>query len=297
MPPAPVLLVGCGRWGRNILRDLISLGRPAIVVDPSAEARAAAAPLARATHADLDIHEDVCCVIVATPATLHLGVVERTARWQRPIFVEKPLATRIEDAERALELAGDRLFVMDKWRYHPGVEALGALARSGELGPVRAVRTWRLGRNHAHEDVDPIWTLLPHDLSILREILDYLPSAVSAVAEYCHGGAAGMAARLGSDPPCSVEVSGHRSEHRRRIEVAFSDAVAVLDGERDTMVEIRSGGDRRTVDVAADPPLKRELDAFVGYLDGGVPPRSSGSEGVESVRRIAELRRLAGLDD
>src|SRR5215831_2161391 len=125
MQSAPVLLVGCGRWGRNILRDLVSLGRPAIVVDPSAEARQAAAPMARATHADLDIEEDVCCVIVATPATRHIGVIERAARWQRPIFVEKPLATRIEDAERALELAGDRLFVMDKWRYHPGVEALG----------------------------------------------------------------------------------------------------------------------------------------------------------------------------
>jgi predicted dehydrogenase len=297
MPPAPVLLVGCGRWGRNILRDLVSLGRPAIVVDPSAEARQAAAPIARATHADLDVDEDVCCVIVATPATRHSGVIERAARWQRPIFVEKPLATRIEDAERALELAGDRLFVMDKWRYHPGVEALGALARSGELGAVRAVRTWRLGRNYAHEDVDPIWTLLPHDLSILREILGYLPSAVSAVAERADGRVSGIAANLGGDPRCTVEASGHRSEHRRRIEVAFGDAVAVLDGERDTVVEIRSGGDRRTIDVPGHPPLERELDAFLGYLDGGTPPKSSGSDGVESVRRITELRRLAGLDD
>lgn len=297
MPPAPVLLVGCGRWGRNILRDLVSLGRPAIVVDPSAEAREAAASMARATHADLDIDEDICCVMVATPASGHVGVVERAARWRRPIFVEKPLATRIEDAERALELTGDRLFVMDKWRYHPGIEALGALARSCKLGPVRAIHTWRLGRNHAHEDVDPIWTLLPHDLSILREILGYLPSAVSAVAERADGRVSGMAARLGGDPPCSVEVSGHRSEHRRRIEVAFGDAVAVLDGERDRMVEIRSGGEVHNIDVAGDPPLKRELDAFLNYLDGGAPPKSSGSDGVESVRRIAELRLLAGIDD
>lgn len=297
MPSAPVLLVGCGRWGRNILRDLVALGRPAIVVDPSAEARAAAAPMARVTHPDLEIDEQVSGVIVATPASGHIATIERVAQWRQPIFVEKPLATRTEDAERALALVGDRLFVMDKWRYHPGIEALGALARSGELGPVRAIRTWRLGQGHAHEDVDPIWTLLPHDLSILREILGYLPSAVSAVAERVDGRVWGMAARLGGDPPCTAEVSAHRAEHRRRIEVAFGGAVAVLDGERDATVEIRSDRDRRTLDVAGDPPLTRELAAFVNYLDGGAPPKSAGRDGVESVRRIAELRRLAGIDD
>lgn len=297
MHSAPLLLVGCGRWGRNILRDLVSLGHTVIVVDPSPEARAAAAPMARATHPNLDIEEHVSGVIVATPASGHIATIEHVARWQRPIFVEKPLATRIEDAERALELVGDHLFVMDKWRYHPGIEALGALARSGELGPVRAIRTWRLGRDHEHEDVDPIWTLLPHDLSILREVLGYLPSAVDAVAECADGRVWGMAARLGSGPMCTSEVSAHRAERRRRIEVAFDGAVAILDGERDTMVEIRSGGDRRTLSVADDPPLRRELDAFIKYLDGGAPPKSSGPEGVESVRRIAELRRLAGIDD
>jgi predicted dehydrogenase len=297
MRSAPLLLVGCGRWGHNILRDLVSLGHTVIVVDPSPEARAAAASMARVTRPNIDIDEHVSGIIVATPASLHIASIERVARWRQPIFVEKPLATRIEDAEHALELAGDHLFVMDKWRYHPGIEALGELARNGELGPVRAIRTWRLGRHHGHEDVDPIWTLLPHDLSILREVLGYLPSAVDAVAERADGRVWGMAARLGSGPICTSEVSAHRVEHRRRIEVAFDGAVAIFDGERDTIVEIRSGDDRRTLSVTGDPPLRRELDAFVKYLDGGAPPKSSGHDGVDSVRRIAELRRLAGIDD
>jgi predicted dehydrogenase len=296
MHSAPLLLVGCGRWGRNILRDLVSLGRPVIVVDPSAEARAAAAPMARATHPTLDFDERVSGVIVATPASGHIATIEHVARWRQPIFVEKPLATRIEDAERALELVGDRLSVMDKWRYHPGIEALGALARSGELGRVRAIRTWRLGRNHGHEDVDPIWTLLPHDLSILREVLGYLPAAVSAVAERADGRVWGIAARLGADPMCTAEVSAHRTEHRRRIEVEFGGALAVLHGSLDIAIEIRSDAGMRTIGVGDEPPLRRELAAFLNHLDGGPPPRSSGRDGAEAVRRICELRRLAGLD-
>jgi predicted dehydrogenase len=296
MALSPVLLVGCGRWGRNILRDLAIIGQPTIVVDPSPEALDAAAPLARATRGRLDIHEHVAGVIIATPAMDHVTMIEQVAQLQVPIFVEKPLATRIEHAERAVALTGNRLFVMDKWRYHPGIEALGALARSGELGPVRAIRTWRLGWGHSHEDADPIWTLLPHDLSIVREILGVVPPAVNAMAERGTDRVWGMTARLGPDPMCVLEVSARRPEYRRRIEVVFDTAIAVLDGARHTLIEIRSDDGQRTISVGDEPPLRRELEAFVSYLDGGSPPKSSGRDGVEVVRRISELRRLAGLD-
>ena len=296
MPTPPVLLVGCSRWGRNILRDLATIGRPTVVVDTSMEALAAAAPLALATSRTVDIRERVVGVIIATPAADHLATVEQVAPLDVPIFVEKPLATRTEDAERAVALTGDRLFVMEKWRYHPGIEALGALARSGELGPVRAIRTWRLGWGHSHGDPDPIWTLLPHDLSIVREVLGFLPPAIDAIAERGVDRVWGMTARLGPDPMCVLEASGRLPEHRRRVEVAFDAAVAVLDGGRDTAIEIHSDGGLRTIDVGDEPPLRRELKAFLGHLDGGPPPKSSGRDGAAVVRRICELRRLAGLD-
>jgi predicted dehydrogenase len=296
MAPEPVLLLGCGRWGRNILRDLVSLGRRVIVVDTSEEACAQATPLAQATHRDLDFGERFAGVIVATPASHHAAAIERVAPWKAAIFVEKPLATSVADAERARSLAGDRLFVMDKWRYHPGVEALAKLAASGEFGPVRALHTWRLGTGHAHEDVDPIWTLLPHDLAIVREILGCLPAAAGAVAERIDGRLSGITARLGADPTCLLEISAGRVEHRRRVEVHFAGAVGILDRARDTAIDIRSEKGVRTIAVGNEPPLRRELEAFLGYLDGGAPPKSSASDGVEIVRRIAELRTLAELD-
>ena len=159
----PVLLVGCGRWGRNILRDLAGIGLPTIVVDPSAEALAAAASSPSATYETLDVDERIAGVIVATPATNHVSTIEQVARWGVPIFVEKPLAVSTEEAELAAAVAGDRLFVMDKWRYHPGVEALGALAKAVSSGRFAPLRTWRLGWSEARREVDPIWTLLSHD--------------------------------------------------------------------------------------------------------------------------------------
>jgi predicted dehydrogenase len=266
------------------------------VVDPSTEARAAAASQAVATYATPDIREQVAGVIVATPATDHIATVRRIAALQVPIFVEKPLATSVDAAERAVALAGERLFVMEKWRYHPAVEMLGAIAHAGTFGRVNAIRTWRLGWGHSQTDVDPIWTLLPHDLSIVREIIGFLPLALSATPERMGGHVWGLTANLGP-PMTAMEVSARRPEHRRRIEVVFDTAVAVFDAARETLIEIRSDNGCKTVDVGDEPPLRRQLKVFLDHLEGGPPPKSSGRDGVEVVRRIRDVRRAAALDE
>jgi predicted dehydrogenase len=131
-------------------------------------------------HAALAIPDPVDGFIVATPTSTHAVVIEDLLGSGRPIFVEKPLADSADAARRLVAVAGERIFVMDKWRYHPGVEALRDHARSGALGEIRAVRTWRVGWGTSHRDVDPVWTLLPHDLAIAHEILGVLPNAHSA---------------------------------------------------------------------------------------------------------------------
>src|SRR5262245_50179905 len=111
-------LVGCGRWGRNILRDLRSCGAEVLVATPSAADRAAAlASGAASVCVDLSELPAVDGYVVATPSVTHAEVVERLLSAGRPIFVEKPMTTTAESAARLVRLGGDRLFVMHKWRY------------------------------------------------------------------------------------------------------------------------------------------------------------------------------------
>ena len=292
---ARVGLAGCGSWGRYILRDLLSLGCRVSVVARSPES------MARAEGADTIVGSvrelpEVDGIVIATPTTTHATVIEHALERGVPVFVEKPLTNNPAAADQLAAAAGERLFVMDKWRYHPGVELLRDLARDGSLGAVRGLLTTRIGWGNPHDDVDAAWVLAPHDLSIALEVLGELPGARAAVADLSGDDVQGLVGLLGERPWHRLEISVRSPERRREVQLVCEQGVALLaDGYSEHVLVHRDGADepeRREID--AELPLLRELRAFVEHLQGGPPPRSSAAEGALVVQRIAELRGLAG---
>jgi len=292
---ARVGLAGCGSWGRYILRDLLSLGCSVSVVARSPES------MARAEGADTIVGSvrelpEVDGIVIATPTTTHPTVIEQALERGMPVFVEKPLTNDPAAADRLAAAAGERLFVMDKWRYHPGVELLRDLARDGSLGAVRGLFTTRIGWGNPHDDVDAAWVLAPHDLSIALEILGELPGARAAVADLSGDDVQGLVGLLGERPWHRLEISVRSPERRREVQLVCEQGVALLaDGYSEHVLVHRDGADEpERREIAAELPLLRELRAFVEHLQGGPPPRSSAAEGALVVQRIAELRALAG---
>jgi predicted dehydrogenase len=299
-------LIGCGRWGRLILRDLLALGAEVHVVVPSAANRQEAIELgaARAVEAIDDLGASVEGFVVASPTSAHAAVMDRLLPTGRPMFVEKPMTNDLSAARRLVAAAADRIFVMDKWRYHPGVEALAAAAKSGELGEILAIRSYRLGWGPPHTDVDALWILLPHDLAIALEVLGHLPAPASALAPVPGRAASDFIAILRDrpeGPQVTIEIATSHPVTRRAVAVVGSRKTAQLADsydERITIADRAPGGvfgaphDRP---AAGDPPLRRELHAFLDHLRGGPPPRSSAADGLLIVERIAALRQLAAL--
>jgi predicted dehydrogenase len=298
-------LVGHGAWGRHILRDLVALDASVIVVTRD-ETRRRAALEAGARDVVWHIEElpaELRGIVVASPTNTHGEVTEALLPREVPIFVEKPLTNDASAAWRLAQLAPDRIFVMHKWRYHPGVELLGEIARSAELGPVVGLRTTRVGWGNPHPDVDGVWILAPHELSIALEILGAVPEPRSAVAETPAGAMTGLVGLLGDDPWLALEVSVTSPVRRREVRLICRDGVATLADPYADHVLLTTGEpngattpheERRP--ISTEFPLLRELRTFLEHLEGGPPPRSSAEEGAAEVAIVERLRELAVLE-
>jgi predicted dehydrogenase len=286
--------VGCGAWGKLILRDLVALGAEVTVVARS-QATIDRAQEGGAHRIVGDIHEatDVSGVIVAVPTSSHAKVLTESLAMGVPVFVEKPLTNSIDDA---MAFTGRTdVFVMDKWRYHPGIETIREMSTDGRYGRLRLLRTTRHGTHNPHMDVDAIWILAPHDLAIVLEITGDIPKPLAAIAN-SDGTDASLVGLL--DGHVVVDVSSKSNEHRRQVVAEFDEAVVTLSDGYANALEVRHKRPPaipERIDLPPLMPLELELRAFLEHLIGGPPPRSSADEGILGVQRIAELRQLAGL--
>ena len=296
-------LFGCGLWGRNILRDLVALNCRVVVVDPVAECRRIATEMGATLVLDDGAQlPDVEGIVIATPASTHVSLLEENLHRGVPVFCEKPLTTDPAPLERLSTKANDQLFEMHIWRYHPGVEKLAELARDNTLGRVEWLKSTRTNWTSPRKDVDPVWTLMPHDLSITLEILGHLPPPLSAIAEKVDGQPVGMIGTLQDTTHVVLEVSTRYEEKRREIRMHCTNGVAVLSHDRATHINVYSNDPLAsdtvspdTIPISIEPPLLRELRTFINYLDGGPPPRSSMADSTAVISTLSQLRQLAGM--
>jgi predicted dehydrogenase len=280
-------LIGCGRWGANILRDLRTLDCTVHVVARSMESlKRADKGRAQYVYPKIASLPPMDGLVVATPTSTHKDVVLEAARLQTcPIFVEKPLAASLADANAIREKAWERVFIMDKWRYHPGVELIRDAVRNKRYGRLIGLKTLRAQNGNPHPDIPAAWTYLPHDFAVVREILGQYPSIRHAVSD--QGG--NLVTIISGDKPWVViEFSSRYFDKRREIRAYFELATVVLPSEKATSVEVMAcdAPTAQVIPFSDEMPLFRELQEFVKYLNGGHEPKSNCADGVDAVGLI-----------
>jgi predicted dehydrogenase len=286
-------LVGCGAWGANILRDLILLGCAVQVadIDPCARDKASKAG-AVATYPDSAALPECDGYVVAVPIPELAVESARLLARGGPIFSEKTLCRSLDDYEVLAALGGsERLFVMHKWHYHPGIEALRWIARSGQIGPLEELSTTRHAWVKDFHGGDVFWTQAVHDLTIVKHILGHIPSDVRTVSvtEDDEGLPVSLVATLGSTPTVNLSVSGRHSDEVSGVSIRGSRGTAELGDALDDHISVTTGKREEKVPIDTTYPLYLELKEFVEYLDGGPRPRCD----LESAREVTEaLLRL-----
>ena len=184
-----VALIGCGRWGRNIARSLSRLGALGLIIDPAGDALAPlAAELGVAVLPDIDAalaNPDILAVAIAVPAADHARVASQALSAGKHVFVEKPLALELSDAESLAaqaNAAGLTLMVGHLLQYHPAFVRLLELVRSGEIGELRHVTSNRLNPGAVRTEENALWSMAPHDFSMILALAGSEPEAVEAMA-------------------------------------------------------------------------------------------------------------------
>jgi predicted dehydrogenase len=182
-------VVGCGYWGPKLARIFYELpGATLTMVADLREERLADIkqryPEVATTSNFQDLlGADVDAIVVATPVNSHYRLAKSALLAGKHVLVEKPLTLRSDHARELSEIAdeaGLRLMVGHTFVYNPAVEAVRSIIQSGEIGRVYYLNSTRVNLGLLQPDINVMWDLGPHDISMLRFILGTDPIKVSA---------------------------------------------------------------------------------------------------------------------
>ena len=313
-----VAVVGCGAWGRNLIRTCAELGVLGAVVDTDAAAargqantwQVPALPLVQALE---DPRLDA--MIIAAPAPAHAALCRLALEHGKDVFVEKPLASDLAEAETlAAEVArSDRVFMVGHLlRYHPAFEALAAIVARGEIGALRYITASRLslGRVRTHENA--FLSLAPHDVSMILALAGAEPAQVEAtgrafitpgVADEVHADLGFL--RASGDLHAHIAASWLSPIKEQKLVVVGETGALVFDDvrpwpeklmRRDQAVvpteagPTASGSEPRFVDLLAEPPLTREVRHFIQSCQTRETPLTGIDEGIRVQRALDRVQ-------
>lgn len=183
-----VAVVGCGYWGSKHIRVLNGLGEvdSVAVVDPRVDRRAElerSFPKTGSFENLATALPHVDAVVIATPPETHVRLGLQAIEAGRHVLVEKPLATTSAGARRLIDAAaaaGVTLMVGHTFEYNAAVWRLRDMVARGELGDIHYIDTARLNLGLYQSDVNVLWDLAPHDVSIVNHVLGRSPTSVQA---------------------------------------------------------------------------------------------------------------------
>lgn len=304
--PLRLGVVGLGYWGPNLLRVLMEQEDVDVAwICDRDEARlprfGGRYPSVQQTQRFDDLLDDdaLDAVVIATPICTHTDLATRALRSGKHTFVEKPMATSSEDANRLHELAGEcglTLMCGHTFLFSPAVQYVKSMLDDGELGEVYFISSSRVNLGLHQRDVSVIWDLGPHDFSIVLNWLDELPQTVRAV---------GRAAIVPGIPDVAfvtltypngllinIELSWlSPSKLRRTVLVGSKKMVVYEDGALEPIRVYDSGvvyrdpetfgeyhlsyrtGDIVSPRLRSNEPLAEQMDEFAAAVrEGGRPP-------------------------
>ena len=304
-----IAVVGCGHWGKNLVRNFAELGVLAAVCDPNdklAQSYAEQYNVGNLSFPAIINDASIEGVVLAVPAPLHMSMAIEAMNVGKNVYVEKPLAMNRIEAEAMTSSAkenGVQLMVGHLLQYHPVYIAVRELVELGVLGSLSYVYSNRLSFGKVRSEEDVIWSFAPHDISMILSLIGQEPEVVrtesSCILQPHIADTAIIYMEFNSSIKAHVSVSWLHPYKEQKLVVIGKDAMAVFDdtkpwGEKLALyrhIVQTTGGllslkksEVEYLEVPQSEPLRNECQHFLNVVNENVAPLTDGDEGLSVVK-------------
>ena len=320
-----IAVLGCGYWGKNLVRNFRELDCLELVCDPTEGARTIATQIAPGVSVSSKFEDALCnnqvsAIAVAAPAIMHYPLAKAALQAGKDVFVEKPLCLDESEGEDLVQLAdklGKVLMVGHLLQYHPCVHALHSLVASGDLGKLHYITSNRLNLGKIRREENALWSFAPHDLSVILSLAGgHLPEQVHCTGgDYLNRGIADTtltAMRFQNGVRAHVFVSWLNPFKEQKLTVVGSLGLAVFDDTRPWVEKLMvypqyitwANGHVPTAnkvkgEAVVPPesePLANECQHFVDCCHDRHTPRTDGREGLRVLSLLQAAQRSLDVD-
>jgi len=311
-----IAVVGCGYWGKNLVRNFHELGSLKYLYDYDENT---AASLAKSYGVESASFQQILNdnlikgVVIAAPAIQHFKIAKDCILAGKNVFVEKPLALNIKDANELVELSvknNVEIMVGHLLRYHPAFIELLRITKQGILGDIFYISSIRHSFGKMRQEEDVIWSFAPHDISMILALAGKKPKSVftNGVSIYQDDilDKALVNLTFGDKLKAHISVSWIHPEKEQKVVVVGRKGLAIFNDREPwgkklllskTDINIDSKNFDYKIDegeyivLKEDEPLRNECKFFLELIEGKMKPLTNGLEG------ISVLKVLKGATD
>ncbi len=300
-----IAVVGCGHWGKNLIRNFYELGSLSTVCDSNTKLAESFAEQYSVNHCSFDeilSNKNINGIVLAVPAIQHSSLALMAMEAGKHVYVEKPIALHINEAKEMIACAKEnkvQLMVGHLLQYHPVFIYLRELVNSKKFGPINYIYSNRLGFGKVRSEEDVIWSFAPHDISMIISLIGQNPKNVktesACIIQPDIADIATIHLEFESKIKAHISVSWLHPYKEQKLVVVGDKMMAVFDDSLEWhkklalyphSFKIKDGSpylqksEVKYLDIPKSEPLRNECKHFLSVVSGNITPTTDGQEGL-----------------
>lgn len=307
-----IAVVGCGHWGKNLVRNFFALGRLFSICDPSTEIANKYAKqynVKKSSFTEIINDPNIRGVVLAVPAYLHSSMAIEAMNKNKHVFVEKPLAMNEVEAELMIATANKnkvRLMVGHLLQYHPIFKMIREFIAAGKIGKINYIYSNRLSFGKVRTEEDVIWDLAPHDISMILSLTgqepEYISTNSTCILQKNISDTATIHMKFKSGLKSHILVSWLYPYKEHKLVVVGQSAILVFDDtkswhEKLSLYPYEVVSSKNFINlqnfnvqylkVIEEEPLRNECQHFVDVVEKDIQPLTDGVEGLRVLKVLS----------